>query len=243
MKMKKSAAIVLLCVMLLLSMSSSAFAFGKGTQGPDVYAVQGMLKSMGYYAGPITGYYGSQTEAGVKYFQQKYGLPQTGAIDDRTLQSILWAYANIKIPKQQPKQPQVEIPPAKVPGLSAEEQKMVNLVNEARKQNGLPALAVDLELSKVARVKSQDMVTHNYFSHQSPTYGSPFDMMKKFGINYTAAGENIACNQEVTAAHQALMNSQGHRENILSTNFTHIGVGIVEGGKCGKMFTQLFIKK
>ncbi|MCC2683762.1 MAG: YkwD family protein [Paenibacillaceae bacterium] len=119
---------------------------------------------------------------------------------------------------------------------------MVDLVNAARKDAGLAPLSVNLELARTARLKSQDMVDKNYFSHDSPTYGSPFDMMSEFGIQFTAAGENIACNQTVTAAHQALMNSQGHRANILSKEYTQIGIGIVNGGQCGKMFTQQFIR-
>lgn len=120
---------------------------------------------------------------------------------------------------------------------------MADLINRARAEAGLPALTVDPQLANTARLKSQDMADKNYFSHQSPTYGAPYDMLKRFGISYKTAGENIACNQTVEVAHQDLMNSQGHRVNILSKDFTHIGVGIVNGGSCGKMFTQQFIKK
>ncbi|MCT4593447.1 MAG: CAP domain-containing protein [Anaeromicrobium sp.] len=127
--------------------------------------------------------------------------------------------------------------------LTAQEKEMVDLVNQARAQNNLPALKVDMELTKVARTKSQDMIDNNYFSHNSPTYGSPFDMMKKFGINYVKAGENIAGNQSVKGAHDTLMNSPGHRKNILSPDFTHIGIGIRKGGQYGNMFTQMFISK
>ena len=120
---------------------------------------------------------------------------------------------------------------------------MIDLVNEARAKAGLRPLAADAELSRTARLKSADMVAGNYFSHQSPTYGSPFDMMKRFGIRYRKAGENIACNRSAEAAHRALMNSSGHRANLLSGQFTHIGIGIVDGGPCGQMFTQHFISK
>lgn len=120
---------------------------------------------------------------------------------------------------------------------------MIDLVNEARQQEGVPPLTVDPELSKSAKLKSQDMVDKNYFSHDSPTYGSPFDMMKRLGISYSTAGENIACNQATDTAHSALMESPGHRSNILSEDFTHIGIGIVDGGACGKMVTQQFIGK
>ncbi len=126
-------------------------------------------------------------------------------------------------------------------GLTAAEQQMLNLVNQERAKNGLSPLKADLELTKVARLKSQDMIKNNYFSHQSPTYGSPFDMMKRFGITYNTAGENLAGNGSVSGAHTALMNSSGHRANILSTKYTHIGIGIQSGGNYGMMFTQMFV--
>lgn len=127
--------------------------------------------------------------------------------------------------------------------LSSQEQEMVKLVNDARAKNNLPALIADIQLSNVARIKAQDMIDNNYFSHNSPKYGSPFDMMKQFGINYVKAGENIAGNQTVAKAHEALMNSPGHRANILSPDYTHIGIGIKSGGPYGSMFSQMFISK
>lgn len=131
--------------------------------------------------------------------------------------------------------------PAPTQGLTAEEQQMVNLVNGERAKAGLSALQVDMQLVKLARLKSQDMINLNYFSHTSPTYGSPFDMMKNNGVTYRTAGENLAGNQTVQAAHTALMNSEGHRKNILNPNYTHIGIGIVDGGPYTKMFTQMFV--
>lgn len=125
--------------------------------------------------------------------------------------------------------------------LTAQEQQMVNLVNQERTQQGLSPLQVDMRLVKMARMKSQDMITNNYFGHQSPTYGSPADMMKAQGIAYKAMGENIAGNSTVSAAHTSLMNSAGHRANILSSNFTKVGIGIVQGGPYGLMITQEFI--
>src|SRR5690554_4335627 len=103
--------------------------------------------------------------------------------------------------------------------LSSDEQRMVNLVNTERQKAGLAPLKVDLDLSRVARIKSQDMRDNNYFSHTSPTYGSPFDMMRSFGISYRTAGENIALHSSVESAHNGLMNSDGHRANILRPNF------------------------
>ena len=149
----------------------------------------------------------------------------------------------VQKPVQQ-KPVQAEKPQATTPAssaVSAFEQQVVELTNQERAKNGLPALKLDVELSKVARDKSKDMQTKNYFSHTSPTYGSPFDMMKAYGISYKSAGENIAMGQrspeEVV---QAWMNSQGHRENIMNPNFTHIGVGHVTAGN---YWTQMFIGK
>lgn len=127
--------------------------------------------------------------------------------------------------------------------LTSMEQQMVTLINQERSQNNLPALQVDTQVTNVARVKAQDMIDNNYFSHNSPKYGSPFDMMKSFGVHYVKAGENIAGNQTVQKAHEALMNSPGHRENILSPDYTHIGIGIKQGGQYGNMFTQMFLSK
>ncbi|EOW9526862.1 CAP domain-containing protein [Bacillus cytotoxicus] len=125
--------------------------------------------------------------------------------------------------------------------LSEFEQRVVELTNAERTKQGLSALQVDNELSKVARAKSEDMQKNNYFNHNSPTYGSPFDMMKRFGISYKSAGENIAQGQRTPEeVVQAWMNSEGHRANILNSNFTHIGVGHVENGN---YWTQQFITK
>ncbi|AWP36869.1 MAG: CAP domain-containing protein [Weizmannia coagulans] len=125
--------------------------------------------------------------------------------------------------------------------LNAYEKQVVTLVNEERAKNGLGALKIDTVLSKMARVKSNDMATHQYFDHTSPTYGSPFDMMKQFGISYQYAGENIAMGQQTPQeVMNAWMNSEGHRANILNKNFTHIGVGYVENGH---YWTQEFIGK
>jgi len=121
------------------------------------------------------------------------------------------------------------------------EYEMLEYVNEARRKAGVAPLKMDNKLVQIARLKSQDMVIKNYFDHTSPTYGSPFEMMSKFGVDYHYAGENLAGHYSVSGAHNALMNSPGHRRNILDPNFTHIGIGIVEGGPYGMMFTQMFV--
>lgn len=130
--------------------------------------------------------------------------------------------------------------PAPAASITAEEQKMVSLVNKERANNGLAALSVDMKLVKVARMKSQDMIDNNYFGHQSAKYGSPFDLMKAQGVTYHYAGENLAGADTVDRAHTNLMNSEGHRKNILSPNYTKIGIGVVHGGPYGLMISQEF---
>ena len=121
------------------------------------------------------------------------------------------------------------------------EKEVVRLVNEIRVQNGLKVLIEDWELSRVARFKSQDMKDNNYFSHTSPVYGTPFQMIKNFGLSYRSAAENIAKGQtNPNSVVNAWMNSSGHRANILNPSFTYIGVGYVPNGK---YWTQMFISK
>lgn len=128
--------------------------------------------------------------------------------------------------------------------LSQYEQEVVNLVNQQRAKHGLQPLKVATNLSKMADVKAADMRDHNYFSHTSPTYGSPFDMMKQFGISYSYAGENIAAGQRTPQeVMNAWMNSPGHRANILNSHYTYIGVGYVQGGSYGSYWVQEFISK
>lgn len=123
--------------------------------------------------------------------------------------------------------------------LLAYEAEVVRLTNEVRAQYGLKALKTNWELSRVARYKSQDMVDKRYFSHTSPTYGSPFDMMRAFGITYRSAGENIAYGYRTPqAVVDGWMNSPGHRANILNASYSQIGVGYVAQGN---YWTQMFI--
>lgn len=127
--------------------------------------------------------------------------------------------------------------------LSSDEKEVFNLINQQRLNNGLSELKIDPELQRVARIKAQDMVSNNYFSHNSPTYGSPFDMLKSFKISYKTAGENIAGNSSNSAAVNAWMNSSGHRANILNGSFNYTGIGVINGSKYGKIYVQMFIGK
>ncbi|SDI21338.1 CAP domain-containing protein [Alteribacillus bidgolensis] len=124
------------------------------------------------------------------------------------------------------------------------EQEVIRLTNEEREKQGLQPLEPYSELSDVARDKSEDMRDAGYFSHNSPNYGSPFDMMDTYGIEYQGAGENIAAGQQSPEqVVEGWMNSEGHRENILNGSFTHIGVGHAEGGSYGNYWTQMFVTK
>ncbi len=121
------------------------------------------------------------------------------------------------------------------------EQQMFQLVNEERTSVGLPPLSWDDRLVPIARAHSAEMFKLRYFSHQSPVAGSPFDRLKAGGITYSRAGENLAYAQSVTVAHRGLMSSEGHRANILSPQFTRIGIGVMSAGAYGRMFTQMFV--
>lgn len=135
--------------------------------------------------------------------------------------------------------PSTDKPSASVTNTSTYEQQVIDLINEIRVKNGLSPLTENTALSRCAKAKSQDMHDKRYFSHQSPTYGSPFDMMKQFGITYRTAGENIAMGQTTPqAVVNAWMNSEGHRANILNASFTQIGMGYVADGH---YWTQQFI--
>ena len=127
--------------------------------------------------------------------------------------------------------------------MTADEKEVFDLINKQRTQNGLSALKLDTETLRVARIKAQDMVDNNYFSHNSPTYGTPFQMLNSFKISYKTAGENIAGNSNNSAAVTAWMNSSGHKANILNSSFNYTGIGVVKGSKYGKIYVQLFLGK
>ncbi|MEX2047732.1 MAG: CvpA family protein [Chloroflexota bacterium] len=124
---------------------------------------------------------------------------------------------------------------------AAAERQMFDLVNEERTAAGLRALTWDDRLGPVARQHSEEMFRLKFFAHQSPVSGSPFDRLRTAGITYSRAGENLAYAQSVSVAHRGLMQSQGHRENILRPEFTRMAVGVISAGPYGRMFTQLFL--
>ncbi|WP_181347522.1 CAP domain-containing protein [Thalassobacillus sp. CUG 92003] len=125
--------------------------------------------------------------------------------------------------------------------LSNLQTQVIELTNAEREKQGLDPLKASKEVSKVAQAKSKDMAKNDYFSHTSPTYGSPFDMLKDFGVDYTVAAENIAAGQQTPEeVVKGWMNSPGHRKNIMNRSVTHIGVGYA---KEGNHWTQMFIGK
>lgn len=126
--------------------------------------------------------------------------------------------------------------------LSSYEEELLTKVNEARAEEGVEPLVYDPQVAKVAQLKAQDLLTNNYFEHESPTYGAPSEMLTQFGIDWIASGENIAAGQlSVDEVHQGWMDSPGHRENILNPMFTHIGFGFTEGGgDYGTYWVQMF---
>ena len=127
--------------------------------------------------------------------------------------------------------------------LGAYENQVVTLVNQERAKAGLAPLKTNAKLAGVAERKAEDLRDKNYFAHNSPTYGSPFDMMKQFGITYTSAGENIAKGQKTPAeVMNGWMNSPGHKANIMNANYTEIGVGYVTDSNGTTYWVQHFIR-
>lgn len=142
-----------------------------------------------------------------------------------------------------PSTPSAPTIPSGSTDITSLENEVVRLVNVERVKAGLPELVQNSEVGRVARIKSEDFVKNNYFSHTSPTYGSPFDMLKSFGITFTAAGENIASGQKTAAdVMNSWMNSSGHRANILNSTYNKIGVGVAKDSNGSLYWTQIFIR-
>lgn len=142
-----------------------------------------------------------------------------------------------------PSEPTTPSTPGTSNDLRALESEVIRLVNVERNKVGRSPLTTNNQVSNVARLKSQDFIDNNYFSHNSPTYGTPFNMLKTFGISFTAAAENIASGQRTAAeVMKSWMNSSGHRENILSPTYNQIGVGVARDNNGNIYWTQMFIR-
>ncbi|TMW70300.1 CAP domain-containing protein [Alteribacter natronophilus] len=188
-------------------------------------------------------------ESGDTLFQisQQYGVSLSDIIDansDIQDPNMIYPGQVVTLPSSDSAQQSRQTSEQTSSELSQFEQEVVRLTNEERTQRGLPELEIAEDVADVARDKSADMRDQGYFSHNSPTHGSPFDMMRSYGVDYNAAGENIAAGQQTPEqVVDAWMNSQGHRDNILSSSYTEIGVGHVEGGQYGHYWTQMFISR
>lgn len=155
------------------------------------------------------------------------------------LQEIIDANSQFDDPDMIYPNQKVNIP--NIDDIKSVEKEVIRLTNIKRQQEGIAPLKSNWELSRVARKKSKDMHVNNYFSHTSPTHGSPFDMIKSYGISYKTAGENIAKGQNsASAVVEAWWDSPGHKKNMLNPAFTEIGVGF---NKAGNSWTQMFIGK
>ena len=122
-----------------------------------------------------------------------------------------------------------------------DENYILERINAIRSENGLPLLSIDSLLDSVANTKAKDMVENNYFSHNSPTYGTPFEMMQNAGVRYVNAGENIAGNSNIDAAIDSFLNSDAHKQNILSNAYNYIGIGIEPSNVYGYIIVLMFI--
>ncbi len=178
----------------------------------------------------------AETDCDTVTKSQTVTIPQTSTKQQTVTKA---PQTTTKAPSATTNAPQTTTAAGNTSGVLAFEKQVVDLVNSERAANGLAPLTLNEKLCGVARTKSQDMKNLGYFSHTSPTYGSPFDMMKSFGISYRTAGENIAMGQRTPQeVVNAWMNSAGHRANILNPSFTQIGVGYVADGN---YWTQMFI--
>ncbi len=126
--------------------------------------------------------------------------------------------------------------------VTAQEQKVLNLLNQDRQANGLPLLTLDPELSRLARLKCEDMRDQGYFGHESPTYGNAAALLTRFGYAFQGVGENIAHHATVEKAEAAFMSSSGHRGNLLGRQWTKVGVGVCFDSQGFVYVTQLFVR-
>lgn len=218
---------------------------GAGAKQADAATIKYEVKPMVYQvsnqqeAQKLVNQYLSNFNSQFQY--QQYNVPQQQAQKPAAQKPAQKAPAQKPAQTAPAQKPAANTPAQTSSEVSQFEKQVIDLINAERTKQGLKALQTDNQLSKVAGLKSQDMNDKNYFDHNSPTYGSPFDMMKQFGVSYSYAAENIAMGQRTPQeVVQAWMNSQGHRQNIMNPNFTHTGVGYTASGN---YWTQMFIGK
>ncbi|WP_257348879.1 CAP domain-containing protein [Pseudalkalibacillus decolorationis] len=203
----------------------------KGDNNPETYdAGRNRIRNRSY-----NGLYGQYNNDPFSQYRQT----------DRNVPPNQYAPPNFRQNGQQGNQPNTAPQPQDgATAISEIEKKVIELTNQEREKAGLSPLKANVKLSKVAQEKSNDMLENGYFSHNSPNYGSPFQMMQEFGVSYQSAGENIAAGQQsAEQVVKAWMNSPGHRRNIMNKDVTQIGVGRAKGGEQGIYWTQMFIEK
>ena len=242
--MKRKLSSILLAAALMVSLSAPAFAANCQTPAVRSACLNDALSQiiLQYGCGASNG--GGQTaqldlNALLNQLLKQYGVAVPATPQETPAEQEQPAETETPAPPAQPEQPtqpetpaQPEQPAQQEPiGVSAYEREVIRLVNAERAKYGLAALTEDAALTRTARMKSQDMRDRGYFDHNSPTYGTPFQLMKSQGISYRTAGENIAMGYRTPeAVVNAWMNSAGHRANILNASYTKIGVGYVESG-------------
>lgn len=242
--MKRKLSSILLAAALMVSLSAPAFAANCQTPVVRSACLNDALSQiiLQYGCGASNG--GGQTaqldlNALLNQLLKQYGVAVPATPQETPAEQEQPAETETPAPPAQPEQPtqpetpaQPEQPAQQEPiGVSAYEREVIRLVNAERAKYGLAALTEDAALTRTARMKSQDMHDRGYFDHNSPTYGTPFQLMKSQGISYRTAGENIAMGYRTPeAVVNAWMNSSGHRANILNASYTKIGVGYVESG-------------
>ncbi|MFP4698294.1 MAG: CAP domain-containing protein [Eubacteriales bacterium] len=245
---KRSTALLLLITLLVSTIFMPQVTFAKDVyKWTNVKEIQITAFKLNVRTGPSTAFpvIGSLSQNEVVDVVGTLGSWFVVHLDDNSVGCVASTWTRVHSYHEEPDPTPTPEPetPDNTSDLTAQEREMFELINAERKKNGLPEYKVDMETVRVARIKAKDMVDNNYFSHNSPVYGSPFDMLRDFDVTFSTAGENIAGNSTVQRAHDALMNSSGHRENILGDKFDSIGIGIVKDSRYGYIFVQMFIKK
>ena len=255
--MKKAYKILLIVIAIMVLTASIGLAQGTTytvQRGDTLYKIS---RKYDVTVGDIMAENPSIKNASVIYVGQKIVIPSTKMVK-YTVQpgDTMWAIAaryEISLSELLKANPQISNSSSIYVGqvitipdsnpLKTHELQVFELVNKERVNRGLAPYKYSAELSRVARFKSQDMIDKGYFSHQSPTYGSPFKMMEKFGLKFSAGGENIAYGQRTASeVMNSWMNSAGHKANILSQSFSHIGIGVAKAANGTLYWTQMFMK-
>ncbi len=217
--------LTLIVTMFALTLSFSVGSLAASADTDDTFATDNSIQTAATVYTVVSG--DSLWKIAVKF---EIGLAELIKANPQiTNPALIYAGQKISIPEGAP--------------LKAIEDEVLRLVNVQRSNNGLPQLKYNWQAARVARIKSQDMIDNNYFSHYSPVYGSPFKMLESYGLKFSSAAENIAYGQRSAQdVMNAWMNSPGHRANILSRNVTELGVGVAKKSNGTLYFTQMFLK-